>query len=413
MKRITAMAMAAAAGSLLAAPASAQGEAETMMVLGGYTNYTFSITKFPGTAEEQDGNIEIFNNTEIFFNGSAETDGGLQVSARVELEGGTQGDQIDEHYMRVSGDFGSFEIGANDGADEQTAAGIFYNSSAVDYYYWNGMTVPNQLYWGPGTFNDGMGIVYTTPSFGGAKIAVGYKPTREAEQNADSASGDDQILTAGIKWSGDLGGTPISASAGWGDDDLGYTKWGIGLSVGIFEGLTFHFRHDDESSSPSFSETWLNDMGTDDASDMNTDDETNLLTGLFNEDFVSTAVAVSGQVGALTWAIGYAQAKRERDVITAGVVLNDDGEIPQTPIGTPAASSSFSYEVEDKILIGSVDYSLGSGVTATAYVATGSSENTNVVTGGVTGDDYSRVSDAPTNVDESGTAFGVALNLAF
>lgn len=407
MKRITAMAMAAAAGSLLAAPASAQGEAETMMVLGGYTNYTFSITKFPGTVEEQEGNIEIFNNTEIFFNGSAETDGGLQVSARVELEGGTQGDQIDEHYMRVSGDFGSFEIGANDGADEQTAAGIFYNSSAVDYYYWNGMTVPNQLYWGPGTFDDGMGIVYTTPSFGGAKVAVGYKPTREAEQEADSASGDDQILTAGIKWSGDLGGTPISASAGWGDDDLGYTKWGIGLSVEFFEGLTFHFRHDDESNSRASSERWLNDQGNSDAAD----DETEEFPGLFDRDFVTTAVAVSGQVGALTWSLGYAQAKREDELIAAGAVANDDGTLEAVPLGTMA--SSFSYETEDKILIGSVDYSLGSGVTATAYVATGSSENTNVVAGPASGDDYSRVSEAPDNFDESGTAFGVALNLAF
>lgn len=413
MKRITAMAMAAAAGSLLAAPASAQGEAETMMVLGGYTNYTFSITKFPdgNAGVEQDGNIEIYNNTEIFFNGSAETDGGLQISARVELEGGTRGDQIDEHYLTVSGDFGSIEIGANDGADERANAGIFYNSGGVDYYYWNGLTVPSQIYRGPGTFDDGMGVVYTTPSFGGAKVMLGYKPTREGNQNGDSASGDDQILTAGIKWSGDLGGTPVSASAGWGDDDLGYTKWGIGLTVEIFEGLTFYFRHDDLSNSIASSERWLNDMGTDDASEDDTDDETEAFLGSFDRDEVSTAVAISGQVGALTWSLGYAQSKREDELISAGVVANDDGTFQAVAVGTMA--SLFSYETEDKMLIGAVDYSLGSGVTATAYVATGSSENTNVVTGPVTGDDYSRVSDAPTNVDESGTAFGVALNLAF
>ena len=78
----------------------------------------------PGNERNTDG---VFSDAEIFFTGSTVLDNGLEVGARVELEGEDDdgvdfdnetddGDQIDEAWIYYSGGFGEIRIGSDDDA---------------------------------------------------------------------------------------------------------------------------------------------------------------------------------------------------------------------------------------------------------------------------------------------------------
>ena len=410
MKKLFTGASAALAGLLLASPAAAQGEAETMMSLGGFTQYTVSFTKHPnGQLAEQEGDIEVFNSTEIFFNGNAETDGGLQVSARVELEGYSENDQIDEHYITVSGGFGSVEVGANDGADERTATGVFYNNTGVSYIYWDAMTVPNGAgYRGVGTFSDGMGVTYSTPNLGGVGISVGYKPSRESgTTRGSSQSGDEDVLTIGANYHGEADGVSFSGSIGYGtleedggdDPDSTHKNFGIGAKLG-FGDTTLYGRFEDNEIDPD------GDVAA--------------------TETKQYSVAISHSIGPVRLGLGWVQQTRDTPQAAGSRGLDDDD---MGMIDTNATANV--RENEDTMLLGSVDYSLGSGVIIAAYVAWGETEQTGAnhtftgavaddpdtdtvdetVVGTVAAGDSGPAKDNTNTAD--GTAFGVALNLAF
>ena len=448
MRKLFTGASAALAGLLLASPAAAQGEAETMMVLGGYTNYTVSVTKHPGgSVAEQEGNISIHNNTEIFFNGSGETDGGLQISARVELEGHTTSDQIDEHYITVSGGFGSLEVGANDSADERTATGIFYNGTAVDYWYTNADVVPGDTGAGAGYRglgqNDGMGVVYTTPSLGGATFAIGYKPSVEGSQSGFDQYGDENLLSFGVNYSADLDGITFTGSFGYHthkllavaatdstvtgafelqdlndpttDDDTTddtlvavfdiedgdpampertVAVWGIGVNLG-FGDTTLYGRWQDEETDP-------------DGDARATEVEIGSL-------------AISHVIGPIKLGLGWVQATKSTPNSGLRMVHSETGDaLAAAAAGVDAVEDSTETsgegkrENEDTMIIGSVDYTLGGGATISGYVAWGETEqsgDTHEASATADAEDTGPAKDKAASAD--GTAFGVALNLAF
>ena len=428
MKKLFTGASAALAGLLLASPAAAQGEAETMMSLGGFTQYTVSFTKHPnGQLAEQEGDIEVFNSTEIFFNGSAETDGGLQVSARVELEGASNvdgNDQIDEHYITVSGGFGSVEVGANDGADERTATGVFYNNTGVSYIYWDAMTVPNGAgYRGVGTFSDGMGVTYSTPNLGGVGISVGYKPSREGdESNPDSVVrgsseyGDEDVLTIGANYHGEADGISFTGSIGYGtleedggdDSDITHKNFGVGVKLG-FGDTTLYGRFEDNEVDPD------GDVAA--------------------TETTQYSVAISHSIGPVRLGLGWVQQTRDTPQGVGIRGVDDDGEAITVADDTVTGNV---LENEDTMLLGSVDYSLGSGVVIAAYLAWGETEQTGTNHRNLLAATAAVVDDTNTpDIDETaaaqdpryaagdtgaaqdkagsadGTAFGIALNLAF
>jgi hypothetical protein len=67
----------------------------------------------PGNDTATDG---FFSDSEIYFRGSTVLDNGLEVGARVELEGEDDSDQIDEAWIFFSGGFGEIHIGSEDEA---------------------------------------------------------------------------------------------------------------------------------------------------------------------------------------------------------------------------------------------------------------------------------------------------------
>ena len=175
------------AAGMVSAPAEAADGVK--LTVGGFFREAYMVV-LDDDGEGQLGNEHnsdgFFNDAEIHFMGSTVLDNGLEVGARVELEGETSGDQIDEAWVFFSGGFGQFKIGSADDALEATCVippGGTANFSAFS---------PNQ--WGANVFTAGSGfaftsnavcigvagdaqkILYITPAFAGFQLTASYTP---------------------------------------------------------------------------------------------------------------------------------------------------------------------------------------------------------------------------------------------
>ena len=140
-----------------------------------------------------------FNDAEIHFTGSTVLDNGLEVGARVELEGETDGDQIDEAWVWFAGGFGEVRIGSDDDALANSCVvppGGTTNFSAFSPNQWGansaidgvfGAFGSNSVCTGVDNQGDAQKIVYISPNFGGFQLTASYTPNGAAESHVDGA----------------------------------------------------------------------------------------------------------------------------------------------------------------------------------------------------------------------------------
>jgi hypothetical protein len=200
MKRVALLGSTALFGAgMMAYPAMAADGIK--LSVGGFFNEAYMAT-FDDDGEGELGNERntdgFFNDAEVHFTGSTVLDNGLEVGARVELEGETADDQIDEAWVFFSGGFGEVRIGSQDEA--LAGACILPPGGTTNFSAFS----PNQ--WGAnvGTFasgfpaltsnaacigvddkEDAQKIVYLTPSFGGFQLALSYTPNGDDENHTD------------------------------------------------------------------------------------------------------------------------------------------------------------------------------------------------------------------------------------
>src|SRR5262249_7931438 len=107
MKRRLLASTAFIGAGIAAAPAFAADGLK--LSVGGFFNAAY-MANFDDDGEGEPGNERntdgFFQSAEIFFDGRTTLDNGLTVGARVELEGETEDDQIDEAWIFFSGGFG-------------------------------------------------------------------------------------------------------------------------------------------------------------------------------------------------------------------------------------------------------------------------------------------------------------------
>jgi predicted porin len=180
---------------------SAQADTAIRLMLGGFFREAY-MANFDDDGEGDLGNERntdgFFNDAEIFFLGSAMLDNGLEVGARVELEGETAGDQIDEAWIFFRGGFGEVRIGSNDeslGGACIIPPGGTDNFSAFSPNQWAANTSPfspgfpalssNAICVGVDDKEDAQKIVYMTPDFGGFQLRVSYTPNGGDETHND------------------------------------------------------------------------------------------------------------------------------------------------------------------------------------------------------------------------------------
>ena len=235
-------AVSSAALMITAAPALAEGPT---LKLGGYYDQKLSISD-EDAARGTTSDLDVRTDVEIYFLGSATLDNGIKISTRVELEGGTVGDggdggnvpdggntnfdQIDEAFMTISGSFGSIKIGQSDTAAKGMTTGLqgtwisnvgenlAFNTGKVFTRQNRGNVVARATPASQMDLNsDGEQISYTTPSFGGFQVAVGYasnnRETFDGLEGANSAFNDD-IFDVGVRYMGKVGDVSFRVGGG-------------------------------------------------------------------------------------------------------------------------------------------------------------------------------------------------------
>jgi len=217
-----------------------------------------------GTAKSP--SVGVKSDTEIYFQGKTTLANGISVSMRVELEGNTSNDMIDESFAAVEGAFGRIEIGSTDAAGTKTLIGSPTPVLGIGNYNAPGNFGANTLRLYTSTTgnasvaagmqlqdDDAEKISYYTPRFEGFQLGLTYTPriaqdtNSAAIANLDSgvASNYQHGFGAGLNFTRAFGAVDVAASAGYyklkkptNDADLNTTTlsdpeaYSFGLQVG-------------------------------------------------------------------------------------------------------------------------------------------------------------------------------------
>ena len=106
------------AGSMVAAGVADAAEPLRLDVRG-YKNEFFGIVDIDHDTIDYN-ETGLFSDGEVQFRGETALDNGITVGVIVELEAFSGGDQIDENYAFVKGDFGRLVLGSENSAPYQT-----------------------------------------------------------------------------------------------------------------------------------------------------------------------------------------------------------------------------------------------------------------------------------------------------
>ena len=182
-----------------------------------------------------DGGFDVQTDAEVHFQGSLESDMGLKFTVHVELEAAndsveaankeagkdpvkTDETEIDEAFVRMSGEFGTIEIGQRDpiharmhyaagfGAGVGLNAGDTQNWVPGVYLETAGWTIPG----------DNRNVIYITPRVNGVQVGVSYGPDSKNENSAGGApsNNDDAVWAAGINFNETIGDMSVKVSLG-------------------------------------------------------------------------------------------------------------------------------------------------------------------------------------------------------
>ncbi len=237
--------------------------------VGGY------MEQWVGIADRSDGDVDggvdVQSDSEIYFQGSLEADNGLKFTVHVQLEannsgGGDSGDantEIDESFARVSGDFGTLEIGQRDPIHARThyaaAFGAGVGLNAGDSQKW----IPGAYFetagWTGGVAGDDLGVIYITPRVNGIQVGLSYHPdsTNENAPTGAPTDNDKAVVAAGINYNVNVADMSVKVSLGHltrsqtgsvdydsdgdgtddmskGFDDATYTNAGLSIGMGQY-----------------------------------------------------------------------------------------------------------------------------------------------------------------------------------
>lgn len=173
---------------------TATAEESVKLSVGGFFRaaYLF-VDDDAGFFESGDDRAEsgLFNDAEIHFTGRTVLDNGLEVGARVELEGETAADQIDEAWVYFAGGWGEIRVGSEDDALASACLlppGGTANFSAFSPNQWGANAfspVSNSACTGVDDTADAQKILYISPVFGGFQLTLSYTPDPQSETHVD------------------------------------------------------------------------------------------------------------------------------------------------------------------------------------------------------------------------------------
>lgn len=174
------------------------------------------------------GNLNSFvasTDSEVHFNASTTLDNGIKIKARIEIEGEQSGDQADETWIRMSGSFGEFRIGAADVPVDTMTMGYAGNSASVGanhrFHTGNVLTTPGTVSITNNTSSaiagDAAGLSYYTPRVSGFQLGVSYTPDNTEDSQARQNTNVDISHVKGIaaNYVTKMDGTSIVIAGGY------------------------------------------------------------------------------------------------------------------------------------------------------------------------------------------------------
>ena len=345
------------------------------MSISGSIAQDIGFGSYVGDAESVD-DIHFQTDSEIKFQGTGMTDGGLKVTATIEMDSDSSG-SIDESNLAIEGGFGKVIFGHEDSAGAMVGNKGIGNGYAGTGYYDGGENYTPASTPGPIPNDDGLGIRYITPALGGFQAGISYQIREGADTvmgetvashsgGATTENNDDNVLSAGMSFSGDFAGTSLTLGANWasidrGEDDLmlgmgnlapgsaskemidKQKSFGIGASVGI-GATSLNIRYDAKG-----------------------DQHYNSVTGM-PEDTKGFGIGVDHSIGALTFGIGYGVNTQENMASTYSAYGDPSGD------GNSGAKPK-AVDTKSTVISAGAKYNLGGGVEIHAAVTSGDVEN--------------------------------------
>lgn len=266
--------------ALVAATTFASGDvfaAEKLKLgLGGYFEHTLGVvgshydkgqSAGPARFTVREG-FENYQDAEVWFIGSTTLDNGITIAVDIQLEGNTSGDQIDEAYMTISGNFGSVILGSENlpnykmhySAPSVSRVGI----TSSDVTVWFGQPTAgggsvgatnqfNTAYaqdYGRFYANDPLAVSYYTPRIMGFQLGLGWAPDSNEGNNiaGNTAAQFQNGLSLGLNYVQKLGDFNVAASAG-------YIQW---LETPFNAAVLNNARHKDSDSAAHHYQAGLN-----------------------------------------------------------------------------------------------------------------------------------------------------------
>ena len=212
----------AAAGALAAAPASA-ADMLSVGVHGYMEQWVGFVDREDSAKPAVEGGVAQWSDSEIFFRGKLEADNGLTFSVKVELEGNSTSDTIDESQLTVGGSFGQIVLGTED----HPAALMHYGNQDVGVGFcgdsgWTGVTGCSRnggLGFGTNGWivgGDEQKIAYYTPRISGVQLGLAYIPNHTKEDaNGAPTDNDNDGFSAAVNLQQDVGEASVAVSAGY------------------------------------------------------------------------------------------------------------------------------------------------------------------------------------------------------
>ncbi|MBB4314373.1 porin [Roseospira marina] len=207
----------------LIAAASFAGTAQAEKIklgIGGKQEVWFGVADVEDNADETYSSTGMSTDTELYFTGDTTLDNGITVRAVVQLEadqGG--GDDADETYITMSGNFGALQLGNR----QDVVANMVWIGEERTAQDWD-----EAFDWVPGfgdryVYNyysvDDTSIGYTTPSFFGFSGAASYTPdSRDRVGFGDWKTGSAKDMFAvGGAFDNEFSGIGVHADVGYWD----------------------------------------------------------------------------------------------------------------------------------------------------------------------------------------------------
>lgn len=262
MKKILLGTTALIGAALLAGAANAESPKVTV---GGFADFQIGIANDDRDAAQRSQGFR--NDTEINFSIDGVADSGLKYGAEIDLEADVTADADSEGlnasrtYLYLEGNWGRFELGSNEGADQTLkvdASSIARATGGIDgdFTYFNGgsantngfiVTPDLPVMYGAGvqgdeSTNNNNKITYYTPRFSGFQLGLSYAPD-QTDRGQTVGRGDlnagqaENILSGGVNYEGqfDQIGIAASATGEWGDSELSTTEdlgaYALGLKL--------------------------------------------------------------------------------------------------------------------------------------------------------------------------------------